>query len=291
MATRSHPHPHPRALDAGSLLDALEDLIDPELPTQVIGIEAHDEHVDLHVAPLPRDERTGAAGLFGMRGSPAWCAAAISFAGRARHLEHGHVIGPAAGLLVVDRNGGVASRLLVDGDDAHPVDPFDAGRPEGLTVDALHRVLGLPSPGAPPATPLVTLAVWSQVVILHTLDREQLSWPDAVALHPGDPHTHGSRGVGASVETVVEATLRTEGDLDWERLHRRACTGHAPPDLTPREVRWMDPTLFARWTLGGLPDVELAAQVLAAHGQHHTARSMLAVGEAVVATVGPVNHG
>jgi hypothetical protein len=299
VATRSHPHPHPHALDADSLVDALQVLLDPETSSQVIGIEAHDEHVDLHVAPLPHDDRAGAAGLFGMRAEPARCAVAISFAGRARHLDDGHVVGAASGLLVVDRDGRTASRLLVDGDDPLLEDPADPGRPQGLTVDALHRMLGLPSPGSPPATPLVTLAIWSQLVILHTLEHECLPWTRAVALHPGHPHTHRARahllpeppGVGASVETVVEATLRTEGELDWARLHRRACGGQLPPDLTRQEAQWMDPTLFGRWMLGGLPDVELAAQVLVAHGQRHTARSMLAVGEAVVSAVGPVNHG
>jgi hypothetical protein len=302
VATRSHPHPRPHALDAGALVEALQVLIDPSMLTQVIGVEAHDEHVDLHVAPLPHDDRAGAAGLFGMRAGPGWCAVAMSFAGRARHLDDGHVIGRAGGLLVVDRDGGVASRLHVDGDDPLLDEPLDPGHPQGLTVDALHRILGLPSPGRPPATPLVTLALWSQLVIVHTLEHECLSWARAVALHPGHPHAHhGGHGgahllpeppdVGASVETVVEATLRTEGELDWARLHRRACRGRPLVDLSAQEAAWMDPTLVARWMLGGLPDVELAAQVLVAHDQHHTARCMRAVGRAVVAAVGPVNHG
>ena len=88
-----------------------------------------------------------------------------------------------------------------------------------------------------------------------------------------------------------EATLRTEGDLSWDRVHRRACAGHGPADLTPEEVAWMDPVLYGRWVLGGLPEPQLAAEMLVAHGEHRTAESLLAVADAVVEQVGPMNLG
>ena len=294
MATRSHPLTHP--LDAGSLVDLLAGLVDTEGGDQmVIGIEPADDHVDLHLAPLPEDDRAGAAGLFGMRAAASWCAVAATFSGRARHLESLDIVGAAEALVVVDRGGGVASALRVDGEPVLRPAGDGPGPVVGLTIDALHRMLGLPSPGRAPAAPLMALAVWSQLIILHTLDRGSTSWADAVRLHPGGPGGPGRRrhdhGVDASVETVVEATLRTEGDLSWERLHRRACAGHGPPDLTPDEAAWMDPTLYGRWLLGGLPDAALAAETLVAHGEQRTADSLLAVATAVLDVVGPMNLG
>lgn len=289
MATRSHPVDHP--LDARSLLDVLSGLLDDDHPDQlVVGIEPQGEHVDLHVAPLPPDDRAGSAGLFGMRAGDGWCAVATAVAGRARHLDDVHVVGRARALIVVDRQGGVASRLLVDDEPVGVAEDADGrvdpGPPTGLAVDAMHRMLGLPSPGAPPHAALVALAVWSQLLVLHTLEHGGTTWSQAVGLHPGHP---GGRHVDASVETVVEATLRTDGQLDWGRMHRRACAGHGPVDLTRDEVAWMDPTLYGRWVLGGLPDAELAAQVLVAHDQERTARSVLQVAEQVVARLGPMN--
>jgi hypothetical protein len=92
--------------------------------------------------------------------------------------------------------------------------------------------------------------------------------------------------VPVSVEALVEATLRTEGTLSWERLHRRAIDGEPRLDLRPGEVEWMDPTLYARWVLGSLPDVELAADVLVAHGLADTAERVQRVADAVTEQVG-----
>jgi hypothetical protein len=288
VATRSHPRTHP--LDAASLVDAFVGLLDGEdgVDQLVLGIEAHPEHLDVHVAPLPEDDRAGAAGLFCMVAEPTWVAVGATFSGRARHLDTLDHVGGAEALVIVDRDGAVASALHVDGRPVVVAGGDGPGPPVGLTIDALHRILRLPSPGEPPPAPLMALAVWSQLIILHTLEWGSTSWADAVSLHPGRP---GSRRVDASVETVVEATLRTVGDLDWDRMHRRACAGHHPPDLTPAEVAWMDPTLYGRWVLGSLPDPDLAAQVLVAHGEERAAASLIAVSASVSERVGPVNLG
>lgn len=277
MATRVHPHSG--QLDAQALVELLGEMLGPEeqLEPHVIGIEPVSDQLRLHVAPLPPDERCAAAGLFGMRARPTWCAVALTLLGRARHMDTAAVVGEAAALVVVDRHGLVASTLRVDGG---PVDGApDPGPPEGLTVDALHRMLGLPAPGPVPPTPLFILALWSQLLIDHTLDFGATTWPDAVRLHPGEP----VRGrVAASVETVVEATLQTDGLINWRRMHRRGCAGAGPPDLSRAEARWMDPTMYARWVLGSLPDPQLAAQVLSAHGCDHTAAGLDAVRHAVL---------
>lgn len=287
MATRVHPHSG--RLDAHALVELLGGLLGPDeqLEPHVIGIEPVSDQLRLHVAPLPPDDRCAAAGLFGMRARPAWCAVALTLLGRARHMDTAEVVGQAAAVVVVDRQGLVASTLqvdrgpfdgdLLDGDlaDGAP----DPGPPEGLTVDALHRMLGLPAPGHVPPTPLFILALWSQLLIDHTLEVGTTTWTDAVRLHPGEP-TRGQ--VAASVETVVEATLQTDGLINWRRLHRRGCAGAGPSDLSRAEARWMDPTMYARWVLGSLPDPHLAAQVLSAHGCVHTAAGLHAVRHAVL---------
>ena len=53
----------------------------------------------------------------------------------------------------------------------------------------------------------------------------------------------------------------------------------------------MDPTLYGRWVLGSLPDPDLAAQVLVAHGEERAAASLIAVSASVSERVGPVNLG
>jgi hypothetical protein len=254
---------------------------------RIIGIEPTSDHLQLHLAPLPHDERCAAAGLFGMRARPGWCAVALTLHGRARQLDTAQEVGRATAMVVVDQDGGVASTLRVDDAavDGCPADDPSRpgpGRPEGLTVDAMHRMLGLPSPGGPPPTPLFTLAMWSQLLICHTLERGTTSWAEAVRLHPGHP---GGGRVDASVETVVEATLRTEGQVDWQRLHRRGGAGAGPPDLSRSEARWMDPTMYSRWVLGSLPDPDLAAQVLAAHACTRSAEAVAAVSAAVADAV------
>lgn len=291
MATRVHPHSG--RLDAPALVELLGELLGPDeqLEPHVIGIEPVSDQLRVHMAPLPRDERCAAAGLFGMRARPNWCAVALTLVGRARHMDTAEVVGQATALVVVDRHGLVASTLQVDTDplntdplDAAPHDaaPLDPGPPEGLTVDALHRMLGLPAPGHAPPTPLFVLALWSQLLIDHTFEFDTTTWTDAVRLHPGEP---GPGPVAASVETVVEATLQTDGLISWHRMHRRGCAGAGPPDLSRAEAKWMDPTMYARWVLGSLPDPHLAVQVLSAHGCDHAAAGLDAVRHAVLAEV------
>lgn len=304
MATRSHTHTRPLTADA--LATTLRGLLDRDEPPEpmVIGVEPCVGGIDLHLAPVPFDDRVAAAGLFCMRAEPSWCAVATTGSGRARHLDDGHVLGSIRSLVVVDRDGGIASRMRFEPlDDHDPLERFheattprfgaisssdDPGPVVGLTVDALHRMLDLPSPGDPPPTPLMALAVWSQDLIERLLDGQHLDWPDAVALHPGAP---SGGAVETSVETVVEATLRTQGSISWERLHRRAQDGHARLDLSPQEIAWMDPVLYARWVVDSLPDADLAADLLRAHSACRTADLVTAVARQVTAALESVNRG
>jgi hypothetical protein len=296
VATRSHAHTRP--LDADALATTLGGLLDQEQPPDhtVIGIEPCEGGLQFHLAPVPYDERLAAAGLFCMEAPPSWCAVATTGSGRARHPEQGHVVGTARSLVVVDRAGGVASRIhfdpLPDSTECEPLPPIrhsdDPGPVAGLAVDALHRMLGLASPGQPPAASHLALAIWSQELIVQAVEGLPLDWSHAVALHPAEP---ADGAVDASVETVVEATLRTEGTVSWRRLHRRAADSPPHVDLSPEEIAWMDPVLFARWVVSSLPDPHLAAEVLRHHDAHRTADLVESVARQVLEKVGPMTHG
>jgi hypothetical protein len=178
--------------------------------------------------------------------------------------------------IVVGRDASVTSALRLD--DRATEDP---GPVEGLVVDALHRVLGLPSPGEPPPRPLFALAVWSQLLVLHALEHGPVSWDDAVELLVEPP----AAAAPSSVEDVVDAVMRGGEELCWDRLHRRALAGQGPADLSLDELRWMDPTMYARWALGSLPDAALASRVLRAHGSARVAAAVTAVADRVSASL------
>lgn len=283
MSTSTHPRP-PGRLDSGAVADLLAPLLDDprrgsdDEPLQncVIGIDEQADGLDVHLAPLPHDERCGAAGLFGMRAGPTWCAVAALTSGRGRHLETLEVVGGVRSLIVVGRDATVTSALRIDDRDTE-----DPGPVEGLVVDALHRVLGLPSPGQPPPRPMFALAVWSQLLVLHALEHGPMSWDDAVELLAEPP----AAAAPNSVEDVVDAVMRGGEELCWDRLHRRALAGQGPADLSLEELRWMDPTMYARWALGSLPDAALASRVLRSHGSAGVAAAVTAVADRVSASL------
>lgn len=283
MSTSTHPRP-PGRLDSGAVADLLAPLLDdPDQSREhesmrncVIGIDEQRDGIDVHLAPLPHDERCAAAGFFGMRAGPTWCAVASLTSGRGRHLHTWEVVGQVRSLIVVGRDATVTSALRVDG---RPTE--DPGPVEGLVVDALHRVLGLPSPGEPPPRALFALAVWSQLLVLHAIEHGPLSWDDAVELLPEPP----AAGAPSSVDAVVDAVLRGGEDLCWDRLHRRALAGHGPAELSRDELRWMDATFYARWALGSLPDAALASKVLREHGCTRVAAAVTAVADRVSASL------
>lgn len=266
----------------------LLELLEPIDPPTIVGFEPAPRHLDLHCREIPDDDRAGAGALLGVRAPRGWSAVGVTLAGTARPAgEPDALPEPASVAVVVDRLGRTASSLCHLGAPA----PVTGRAPTGLVVDALHRMLGLPSPGEPPATELVVLAMWAQLVIEACGAGATPSWGDVVALHPGRP------GLGPplpSVETLVAATVDAARQLDWGRLHRRAVAGvGGTPELARHEVRWMDPTLYGRWVLGGMPDVALAATVLATcggAGADAASRSLRAVAAAVATQLGS-RHG
>jgi hypothetical protein len=254
--TDTDPTDTDQTCDAEHLLGLLESFPDPV----VVGFRPSGRHVDLHVAPLVADDRAGAAGLFGIRAATAWSAVGVTFCGRARHLDSGRVVASgASAAVVVTRDGGCSSRMLLD--------PFGSrvdGGAEGLVVDALHRILGLPSPGEPPSPTLLAVTIWAHQVLEFLLCCQHVDWEDALALHPGDP---GAGPVGPSDEMLLEATLRAADGFSWAAMHQRAATGHATVhELSASEAAWMDTTMFGRWVTGALPDPSVVVGMLRAHG-------------------------
>ncbi len=166
----------------------------------------------------------------------------------------------------------------------------DDPRPRrGLTVDALHRMLDLPSPGDPPPTPLMALAVWSQDLIERLLDGQHLTWPDAVALPPGAPS--GARSRPRS-RRWSEANLATQGSISWGTT---APTGAGRPrpasTCRPRDRLDGPVVLYARWVVDSLPDADLAGRTWLRPHRRAGRRLVTAVALQVTAALESVNRG
>lgn len=303
--SRSNPgHTH-GFIDADTVIGFLGRTAFQLLEPTIIGFEpavdSDEPAFDLHLGLLRQDPRGIAAGLFGLTAPPEWNAVAVTISGSA--IEHGtdELIGAATGVIAVDRHGGVASTLCID--DEHDLgaaslpdltdlaDPNDTAEhvevSGGSVVDALHRVLGRPCPGVPPSAAHMALALWYEAIVVRCEMGSAPSWDEAVSAHPGSPCTGSRPLVHVSTETVVEATLRTEGTLSWQRMHRKALGGHGPPTLSTDEIAWMDPTFYARWIMGTLPDVEVAVTALNLEGEHLTAERVAAVAAEIRAHLGP----
>ncbi len=263
MPARSRPD-----LDELTTPDRLVPLLEGLPVPAVVGFEPTPDHLAIHFAELPPDDRAAAAGLFGLRAEAWWTAAGVVVEGRARSTVDG------GGDLGRVRLGVVVSR---DGTHAHSLEPLgpgdhlacgtlDAPPPEGLLIDALLRVLGRPSASPTPPPHVVALTMWSHEIVSAALDGARPDWAELVALHPGA--VPSTRVTPPSVESMAEATRRTGGRVDWASIHRRAVHGDGPlpPDLDRSEAAWMDAPMYARWALGTLASPGTAAVVLRAHG-------------------------
>lgn len=255
----------------------------PFTESVIVGFEPSEEHLDLHVAPIPPDPRAGAAGLFGIEAPPEWSAVGAAFPGRARDLHTGDVLHDAAtAAVVVTRGGDMASNLRTDG--VHPMMPLELGddgygNATGLVVDALHRILGLPCPGVPPAPLELALSMWSHELLGILVEAGTVSWAQAVAAHPGDP---GGGSIGPSDEMLVEALIRLAEGFSWEHMHARAVAGRDPAgDLSTHEAAWMDTTLFSRWVLSSIASPHAIEGLLWSRGSGETAERFTRVMHAV----------
>lgn len=257
-------------LDALTTAERLLPLLDALPAPAVVGFEPTEDHLAIHVAELPPDDRVAAAALFGLRAGPGWTAAGVVVEGRVRStVDPDDDLGRVRLRLVVRDDDTHAHRLdQLDGDrtDASRCCGPDAPPPEGLLVDGLLRVLGRPSASPPPPPEVAVLTMWSHEIVTAVLDGASPTWADLVELHPG--LAPARRLAPPSVETVVEATRRAGEGFDWASIHRRAARGDGPlpPDLERDEAAWMDAAMYARWALGSLAGPGTAAAVLRANG-------------------------
>lgn len=265
-----------RRADAPTALGIVRELD----PFVLIALAPRGEEVEVSVRALPADDRCGAAMLLGLDAPPGATTVAASFVGSAsdRHTGHGKRTGHGHRIdVAVDRGGRIASTLRPLRADGTPGEdePAAAATPEGLVVDALHRVLDLPSPGAPPALTELVTAMWSMCLTSHLPAEAAPTWAEVAALHPAGDEAVGDglpSGDGAAVppspEALAAATRRLTADgTTWERLRRATAIGRFPaPELSPEEAAWMDHTMYARWYVQSYPSAEFVAARLRSCG-------------------------
>jgi len=257
------------------------------------GFEPNTDFLSVHVTALPEDSRTPAAGLFGICLPESWTAVGTVLSGTATHPEDEDSLSSKARVrLVVTRSGDSCTELSLDGAIVNQQPPSDSNSrhsPEGehdhvhptqgMITDCLHRMLGLPSPGAAPSLATLVVGVWLNEVMQSAMSLEEVTWERAVALHPGEP---GLGSVSPSLETMTEATFRAADQLDWERMRRRAARGEFQATaLRSDEAEWMDAAMFGRWVASSVPDIPAILRTLHRLGADHVAEKISAVLQSV----------
>lgn len=252
-------------------------------PPTVAGLEPTDDALQFHLRPIDDDPRGTLAGLFELVVPESWQAIAVCVEG-SEDSPGADAESDVDIRALLTRSGELCTRI----DGTEHVVQFDPSiaddAPSGLLVDCLHRILGMPSPGSPPDPVDVALGTWAQSMIERLFDRGDLSWADAVALHPGTPRTTRSSAhspIDPSIETMVEATFRSTENWSWERMHRRARQGSVTAALTASEASWMDTTMYGRWVMSHLADPIGVADLLDSHDFREVAVGLRAVVEGV----------
>ena len=295
----AHPAPAPpepdlfarHGLDAEALLTTLGDLP----PSTIAGLEPTEESLLIHLVPIRDDPRGTLAGLFEVVAPASWQAVAVCVEGRegtppGEGQDDDEAEVDIRALLM--RSGALCTRIdgaggieQLPATTSHPssADGSAADAPSGLLVDCLHRVLGMATPGPPPDAVDVALGTWAQAMLQRLFDRGDLSWADAVRLHPGSPGAVATSldPIAPSVETLVEATFRSTDDWDWGRVHRRARHGSVRAALTPGEASWMDTAMYGRWVVSHLADPLGVAELLDSHDFRGVAAGLRAVVDGV----------
>lgn len=268
------PAPSERSDLAGRVFELL-----PRERSVHFGIEVATDSLTVHQRPLVPDDRCAAAALFGFEAPAHWHLTGTVLVGRSRRID---TAGPGAtvdddvsAVVLVERNGNIESTVEVGGtatqppptDGAEPQHELIAARtgPHGLIVDALLRTFGLPSAGEAPPPAHLGLALWARLIAEEVGAGRPVPWRRIVELHPASPVHPWARPLPTT--STLSATLVEQAtDVSWERMHRRATSGQSPlPGLTAREAAWMDPTLYARWILGWLPNPMAVSELVTRH--------------------------
>jgi len=236
-------------------------------------------HLDHHGRPildgrdLPGDGRCGGAGLFTLVAPPGSLLVGVTFVGTPSTGD------PTRIDVVVSAAGTVGAQVHRDGGVEEVAAP--AG---GVVVDALHRMLGLATPGpTPPLTDLVVGMWLHQVLTCCTGDRVP-TWSD-VAWAAVEPTTRVERGtslrdsteltrptgcgggIPPSEEAIAAEMVELADGASWDDLRRAAAIGRMrAPQLDPEEADWMDATMFARWMIESFPSPSAVTELLQSVG-------------------------
>lgn len=146
----------------------------------------------------------------------------------------------------VDRAASIASMLATEDE------MVQTDEPRGWLVDACLRSLGLataPTDASPLAYPV---AIWLDrlmVAILNAPAGTPITWSDAVRLCPVPRRWRSSDPVDLGL-TLASTTT------SWSALRAATVQGRrSPAGVSPEQAAWMDDPMFARWCLGGFPDL------------------------------------
>ena len=231
------------------VVEALDGTMTPDDPPAWVEVYADE-------TPMALVRHDDLAQLFGWV-SPPDCRAVGVVAGGWGRPEDGDLVGPAspsdAGadaqrvrvIVVVNRDAAVGSRTTL-GDGS----VVNGGCRGGRLFDALHRCLGLATDGPPASSAPLLGGLWLAAVVAegHRQDRP-LAWSEIIALHPAT-RVLADQGHDLSyleMEAVGRVAPRA---WTWERRRADTVEGAGLRELVAPEVAaWMDPGMFARWTL------------------------------------------
>jgi hypothetical protein len=226
--------------DPGHVLVYVEDRVHPEVSLGFKSIDA-----DVH----PFDV------LAGFTAPDEWTAFGIRARGRARHLDHpDHAPTPSAMTFLVDRTGGEASVLRLDGEVTDVPGPA-----LGTIPDLCRRVLGIPTAPAPPSTALLWTTMWLDRILEQWGQphrRSDLSsWGRIAVLHPAVPAASPPDVVAFAEPAALITVARSHAAAaSWEQLRSSPLPLALPDGPLERDVAmWMDDGFFARWTIGAYP--------------------------------------
>ncbi|MBS1836360.1 MAG: hypothetical protein JST64_01550 [Actinobacteria bacterium] len=287
MSSRCNHHPPKDLVPLGTeqvdgVLSVMAGLDD----RTVVYVEpGHGAHGTLGLQPLPADPRCSAAGMFGMRAPQGASLVGLCFSGHpaSTHPGPGCTGEPLLHAIdddrveahqridvVVTASGSLHARIhQPDGTTAPTV-----GRPRGVVVDALHRVLSLPVPGPRPTLVALVVGMWMTEVLAATAGPSAPTWTQIAALHERSLGPDRARGAAGLTPQAVAESLRSLTDgATWQGLHHAAAVGRmAAPELEAEEAAWMDTTMFSRWMVDSFPSPEVVLRRLGHIGSDHAAR-------------------
>ena len=222
--------------------------------------------------PVPPTSDDLVADLLGFVAPPDWQAVGLVVEGTARSFEPGAVSGyrhrstdsPRRCRVVhlVDRSGGEAAVVRVEGDEPRPVGDRESPG-EGRMVDACRRMLGLATPPPPPNTHELWASMWLDTLVADAADPGRSgpvdSWEAAALRHPAAEVVleHGG-DLRADVVRHLEVLGRAiDRAKPWAHLRAECAAGRwSVPGLSPEAAEWMDDGMFARWTTAEFPPLD-----------------------------------